>query len=206
MGRATRLGRGVAAATAATFVALLSHVAAGGAMPGWLGIALPWVFAVLVSLPLTGRRPSWWRLGLLVVLSQALFHALFVLGAGTGGGTALVGVGHHGEQMVLPGGSSGASAHAGHLILTADPLMWAAHAFAALATIAVLHRGESAARRLLALAAELGVWLRRAVVLVFALPRIAAPRPVSPFAESSPRLPRPPHLSSVVRRGPPALI
>src|SRR5690606_16871403 len=81
--RMTRVARGSAAATLATFVALLSHVAAGGAMPGWLGVAAPWMFSILVCVPLAGRRLSVLRVTAAVVVSQALFHVLFVLGSGS---------------------------------------------------------------------------------------------------------------------------
>ena len=74
--RASRALRGLIGASIATFVALLSHVAAGGAMPGWVGIALPWLLSVMVCTLLAGRALSLIRLSLAVAASQALFHCL----------------------------------------------------------------------------------------------------------------------------------
>src|SRR5690625_5788395 len=53
-----RLVRGGVAATVATALALIGHVAGGGAMPGWLGIALPWWLSVTVCTVLAGTRFS----------------------------------------------------------------------------------------------------------------------------------------------------
>ena len=80
--RSTRVIRAWVAASIATFVALFWHVAAGGAMPHWLGIAVPWVLSLAVCTVLVGRALSLLRLSVAVVLSQLLFHLLFVLGAG----------------------------------------------------------------------------------------------------------------------------
>ena len=204
--RAVRAARGAAAATLATFVALLSHVAAGGAMPGWLGVVVPWTFSLLVCVPLAGRRLSAVRLSIGVVLSQALFHVLFVLGAGSSSG--LVGVGHHG-MMVIPGGAGGASASGATVetMLWGDAAMWTAHVTAAVLTIAALHRGESALRRLVAIAAQAGAWIERqvlAMVRTFVDPLPSSPRHRLVPAESlAPRALRATHLSDVVRRGPP---
>jgi len=208
--RAVRAARGAAAATLATFVALLSHVAGGGAMPGWLGVVVPWTFSLLVCVPLAGRRLSVVRLSIGVVLSQALFHVLFVLGAGSS--TGLVGVGHHG-MMVLPDGAGGASAGgataaaAVEAMLWGDAAMWAAHLTAAALTIAALHRGESALRRLIVIAAQTGAWIERqvlALIRAFVDPLPSSPRHRLVPAESlAPRILRAARLSDVVRRGPP---
>ena len=48
--RPARLGRGALAAAFSTFVALASHVLAGGAMPGLLGVLVPLVFATSASI------------------------------------------------------------------------------------------------------------------------------------------------------------
>ena len=44
--RRVPLLRGFVGATIATFVALASHVWAGGDMPGMLGIAVPWLLSL----------------------------------------------------------------------------------------------------------------------------------------------------------------
>ncbi|WP_424937635.1 MULTISPECIES: hypothetical protein [Bacteria] len=206
--RAIRAARGATAATLATFVALLSHVAGGGAMPGWLGVVVPWTFSLLVCVPLAGRRLSAIRLSIGVVVSQALFHVLFVLGAGTSSG--LVGVGHHG-MMVLPGGAGAGAVPASdasiEAMLWGDAAMWTAHVTAAVLTIAALHRGESALRRLLEIAVQTGSWIERqvlAMVRAFVDPLPSSPRHRLVPAESlAPRVLRAVHLSAVVRRGPP---
>ena len=92
--RATRVIRASVAASIATFVALFWHVAAGGAMPHWLGIAVPWVLSLAVCTVLVGRALSLLRLSVAVVLSQLLFHLLFVLGAGGGATAATAPTGH----------------------------------------------------------------------------------------------------------------
>ncbi|MDR6866689.1 hypothetical protein J2Y69_001282 [Microbacterium resistens] len=213
--RAIRAARGAIAATLATFVALLSHVGGGGAMPGWLGVVVPWVFSILVCVPLAGRRLSAVRLGIGVALSQALFHVLFVLGAGSSAG--LVGVGHHG-MIALPADSVSTTASTTvpasltapvslEGLLWGDAAMWTAHVLAAVLTIAALHRGESAVRRLLTLAAETGSWIERqvlAIVRAFAGPLlVAGPRRLFDAETAVPRVLRAAHLSIVVRRGPP---
>ena len=79
--RSARALRGALAAIVSTFVALLSHVAGGGEVPGLLGILVPLVLATAVCVPLAGRRLSVIRVSASVIASQVLFHALFVLGS-----------------------------------------------------------------------------------------------------------------------------
>src|SRR5699024_1527126 len=78
-GRRRRALRGSAAPTAATFVALASHVLDGGSMPSLWGIIVPWALSTLVCVLLAGRTLSLWRLSASVVASQALFHQLFTV-------------------------------------------------------------------------------------------------------------------------------
>lgn len=141
----------------ATFVALLSHVVAGGVLPGWVGIVVPWVLAVAVSTLLAGHSLSLWRLSLAVVASQFLFHWLFVLGL-YGGESSTGSPGLHDHHLTVSAVPVAAGA------VGVDVVMWAAHLAAALATIAVLYRGERAVRRLLALAGEVVRAVRRHVV------------------------------------------
>lgn len=155
--RAIRTLRGGIAAAVAIEVALLSHVLAGGAAPDALLVALTFVVSWVVCLALAGRRPSLGRLALAVSLSQFAFHATFsILGtpqavAATGGAHA-----HHAMTMTMD-----AAPHATAMV-AAGPLMWAAHALAAVVTIAALYRGERAVRALL----EPLVTLVRAIVRV----------------------------------------
>lgn len=138
--RLPHLLRGSIAASVATFTALLSHVAAGGDMPGWLGIAAPLLVSAMAGVLLAGRRLSLLRLSVSVSISQFLFHTLFVLGAITPvGGMS----GHqHGAPLAL-------SPATGDLIAVPDAGMWLGHALAAAATTLLLYRGERAARQLL---------------------------------------------------------
>ncbi|OAH51033.1 hypothetical protein [Microbacterium oleivorans] len=188
--RLSRVARGGVAASVATWAALLSHVAAGGAMPGWLGVAVPLVLSVAVCTALAGRHLSLVRLAVSVTASQLLFHTLFVLGAVTPSGAA-----HAHHLPVMTDAAAPAAMHA-------DPLMWVLHGVAALVTVAVLHRGERAARRLLAVAADLARWARRrilAAVLVLG----AVDRPALAAAPATVPVLRSVALRVPARRGPP---
>lgn len=161
-----RVVRGSAAATLSTFVALLCHVAAGGRIPTLVGIAVPLVLSLAVCTVLAGRRTSAARLAASVVVSQFLFHVLFVLGAPTG--------------ISATGAATDGSAHMHSVVLTSTTLhthsggqtMWWAHAVAAMVTILALHRGESTMRRL----AEIG----RLAVATIAGDRLAWARTIRP--------------------------
>jgi hypothetical protein len=196
--RSTRALRGLIAATVATFVALMSHVAAGGAMPGWLGVAVPWALAAMVCTVLAGRALSLWRLSIAVVLSQALFHTLFVLGTVTPGAAIS---GHvHGAAAAAQIGPTTAAASA------PDLAMWASHLAAAVLTIVVLHRGEAAVRRLLALASEVVDALRLRLDVVDGI-RVPALRPARAIADAPRRSPSLGwYRSTTARRGPPLLL
>lgn len=90
--------RGVVVASAATAVALLGHLLASGPAPGWLGLLLPWWLSITLCTALAGRTVSLPRLSVGVGLSQAVFHALFVLGSPAGmlrAPTPGSGHGHH---------------------------------------------------------------------------------------------------------------
>lgn len=154
--------RGSAAASVAIFAALAGHVSAGGAMPGMLGILVPWLLSLMVCVLLAGRRLSLWRMSLSVLVSQFLFHELFVLGAITPQGPPLQHV--HGVQMTMPEGMfiPGAA--------MSDATMWLGHAIAAIATIAVLYRGERLVLALRDLARQSIHWLRER--LAVAIPSV----------------------------------
>lgn len=138
--RSTRTLRGVVAAAFSTFVALLSHVAGGGYMPGVLGVVVPLVFSTVVCVLLAGRRLSIVRLSVSVAVSQFLFHTLFVLGTAKGITSTATPSGHlsHGSPVILDT-SSMPMMHDGHT----GAGMWFAHAIAGLVTVAALHRAET---------------------------------------------------------------
>lgn len=198
--RVSRLVRGSLAACVATFVALLSHVSAGGAMPGWIGIVVPLIISVPVCVVLAGRSLSAVRLALAVGISQALFHTLFVLGTFAPSSGAATTRGHvHQVGLSMPMGAATET-----VVTGADTAMWLAHAVAAIVTVAAVHRGEATGRRLIELARRLLSWVRRRILVS------------SIFSPPVPRLVRAgvvsvrPALSVVVvassrRRGPPVV-
>ncbi len=150
--RATRVARAAVASAIATFVALLSHVAAGGTMPGLLGVGVPWVLSLAVCTMLAGRSLSLLRLSIAVVVSQSLFHVLFVLGAAPEPSTAIP-TGHV-HEVVLPAMLASTPA-------AMDAAMLLSHVAAAAVTVLALYRGERTVGALLALAAHYRAWLRR---------------------------------------------
>lgn len=205
--RALRAG---AAATLATAVALLSHVAGGGEAPAPLGVALPWALSLVVCLLLVGRRLSGLRLGLAVTAAQVLFHAMFAVGV-----VPLAGSAH------APGATGAAGEprglHSGHMSLPAsvtapgsieqvipDAAMIGAHLAAAFATTLMLHRGERLLTALADLARRIGRRLR--AVVRGAVPPSTAPlrrRTVAvPVRSRHPR----PLIAAPARRGPPILL
>lgn len=214
-----RLLRGATAASVATSVALAGHVIGGGAMPGWLGIALPWWLSVTVCTVLAGSRFSLARMGGAVLASQALFHGLFL--AGASGGTGLVlrdPPGEHLDHHAATGTGDALAAHAAH---GADGvgaaaahalhgsggdlrmLLW--HVVAALVTTVVLQHGEDVlarcARLVLAVLDVLGAPPHALVIPRVVLPRPARPVPATLHLHHAQRALTAPQL----RRGPPPL-
>lgn len=196
--RAPRVARGSVAASVATFAALMSHVSAGGAIPGWVGVAVPWILSVMVCTVLAGRKLSALKLTVAVVASQLLFHALFVLGTvPTGADAVMPGAHSHAVMTLTP--VSGATAPMMH----AGPTMWFMHGIAAVLTVAALYRGERVVQDLRALAAEWTAWVRRRFVRGLPLPFLF------PFArvatDTSPgwHVAAAPQLTLLRRRGPP---
>lgn len=139
-GRAQRVGRGVAAAAVATFLATVSHASVGSQLPPASNVALALSLAAPVCVLLAGRAMSWWRLSAAVVLSQALFHGILILDL-RGDGIA-VGSAHHGGAAALF--DAAATAHLPAVHAAHSPWMWAAHALAAAVTVLALGRGERA--------------------------------------------------------------
>ncbi|MEV8267475.1 hypothetical protein [Microbacterium sp. NPDC076911] len=195
--RAPRVARGVVAASVATFVALLSHVAAGGAMPHWLGIGVPWVLSAMVCTVLAGRSLSLLRLSLSVAISQFLFHTLFILGSTSSAGEAATGHVHNAVQL-LPVGASAES------VVPADAAMWIGHGVAALITAAALYRGERAVMRLRTLAGYAVSWVRRRIQLPVAL-AFTAPLARPAADRSAWHVSSVPQRSALQYRGPPVL-
>lgn len=202
--RATRTLRGVIAAAFATFVALLSHLAGGGELPGAWGIVAPLTLSILVSVFVSGRRLQLWRLSASVVVSQFLFHGLFMLGTTTTTAESAALGAHSGHAahgaLTLSELASGPLPHLGHQ----GSLMWLAHAAAALLTIAMLHRGETVLAALSNGVEYLLVQLTPSVI-VPALPvRRAAPAAAAQWFEMA--LTHPGYFApSLQRRGPPRL-
>ncbi|MAT18454.1 MAG: hypothetical protein CMF56_07810 [Leifsonia sp.] len=201
--RRARTAKALLVAVSSTLVALISHVLAGGSIPGLVGILVPVTLSVLVCLPLSGRALSLPRLALSVLASQFLFHWLFVLGAA--GSTAVVtadrGGVHAGHDTSTIAALASTSAHADHT----DGWMWLGHGVAAVATIALIRRSETALAGLRRLALLLAALLARAVA-----PRLAhaaaiparAARLVA-AAGGAGGLARAALTASVSRRGPP---
>ena len=198
--RGARLVRGWGAAVAATFIAALFHVLSGGPAPETSVLLLSLALSGLVSTVLTGRTLSLWRLSAAVILSQGVFNGLFSLGsASTAGAVPLAGHTGHAVAAVSGSGLPGA----GSMVMDdVSPMMWAGHALAAVATIAVLRNAEVTAVHLLA---ELR--LRGVVVLPVFLPLAVEPgAPAIPAAWPVRPLPNLGAPLLVMRhRGPPLL-
>lgn len=206
--RRLRDARGPVAASVATAAALLSHLLGGGAMPGWLGIVVPGVLSLTVCTALAARRLSLWRITASVVLSQALFHTLFVLGAPAGPAAPATpaapghtGAAGHGAHEQLPPSSAGSPFE----LISADVTMWCWHGVGAAVTVAALYGGERVLSSLRELGADLAGWLRGRftvpadVAATFPAVRLAAP---DWFTGSFPARPE---VSESRRRGPPAV-
>ena len=142
--RWARFARGWIVAGFSTFVAALSHTLGGGGVPGLLAVVVSLAFAGIVSIALSGRTLSTWRLSAAVLLSQLIFHGLFSFG-GAGGRLAAsdAAAGHaHGVGQTVPLSPAGGATAA----MSGDHglLMTAAHVLAALITVVALRYGERA--------------------------------------------------------------
>lgn len=155
-----RLARGGLVATLATAIALGGHLLGGGGLPALLGTLLAWGLSATLTSAVAGHRLSLWRLTISVMVSQVLFHALFMIGglgvvgaAPTGhhhvgaGGLATTPTVHadHAEHAAhaAHAGSTGSLGTVGHLLLgSATPLMAAGHLLATILTVVAIHVGE----------------------------------------------------------------
>lgn len=162
-------------------------------MPGMLGIAVPWLLSLMACTLLAGHRLSVLRLSASVLISQLLFHALFVLGGITPTGVLTPHV--HGVTPI-------AFAADAPVLVPQDAGMWFAHLVAAAATILALHRGETITRALLATASAVAAWLRRILYVPVRVQRPATPR----WAILTGPDPRARILGGTRRRGPPRLV
>lgn len=219
-----RLLRGGMAASIATLVALGGHLVGGGAMPSWLGVAVPWWLAVTACTVLAGSRFSLPRMGAAVLISQTLFHGLFT--AGTPGDPSITLVAPpgshlgHGAHIPLGEGTSpGSSLHSDHgadgVAAAAEHslhgthadlqmLLW--HLAAALVTTLLLQRGENFLLRCTGLIISVLNVLGRPPQAV-ALPHLVLPGPSRPVPEGAPlRHVRRAVLSPQQRRGPPLVL
>ncbi|BDI21974.1 hypothetical protein [Herbiconiux sp. L3-i23] len=185
--RTARSGRALTAASVSTLVAAFSHTAGGGSAPSPVTLGVALAFAMLVSVALSSRRLSLWRLTLTVALSQAGFHSVFQLL-----GSRTPQLGHtHDAAVATAFASPAAMAHP-------VAAMWWAHAAAALITLVALVAGERILAGLVALARLVA---RRLVTDVAAIDVDARRPPPAHRRIGSPVLPD--RISVLRHRGPP---
>ena len=201
-GRGARVARGACAAGLSTGVALASHVLAGAPAPGALGVAVPLLLATAACIVLAGVRLSVVRLSLSVLVSQVLFHTLFVVGTVPAGTTVVPsagGVGHLGHDTAVV--VSGAAVHPHH----GGGWMWLAHAVAAAGTVLALRHGERALAHLVRIASTVGVGLAPRGVVVQVVPVRRRPVPLA-WGQPAVRPALAALTGPVARRGPPVLL
>lgn len=147
----------------------MSHVSACGELPGWLGVAVPWVLSLMVCTILAGRGLSLLKLSVAVVVSQLLFHTHFAAGtvATTTSGPMPAEPHPHGAMQVTPAPDTAVA------MVHADPTIWLWHGLAAVVTVAVLYRGERAVLRLREVTVERVAWVRRSLVQAVPVPILA---------------------------------
>jgi len=203
--RLVRASRGGLAALSATFVALASHLAAGGEMPGLLGVVVPLALSLPVCVAWAGRRLSLLGMSGSVVASQFFFHLLFVLG--TPSSTPLLSQSPthaHGAHTSAVVETTTHAGHAGHGAAHTDATMWLWHAVAAAVTVIVLYRGELMLLRLRNLAVRTAAWLIHGGDVVNQVVTFVAPARSGVPAQTFRPLHPGPQLTPLRRRGPPA--
>ncbi|MGP6171384.1 hypothetical protein ACTU6U_04885 [Microbacterium sp. A196] len=180
--RQLRLVRGAAASSIATIIAAVSHTIGGGTAPHPLLIVALSVFITPIAALLIGSRPSLVRLGATVLLSQTVFHTLFVALNATVTPTIA------GHNHVLALGPVTAT-------VAPDAGMLGAHVIAAVFTIVLLWRGESILR-------AIARWVRSA--LRARVPHLQAtwPAPAS-IAVTARTIIKAIRVGDLSRRGPP---
>ena len=196
--RWARFARGWIVAAVSTFVAALSHTVGGGAVPGLLAVVVSLAFAGIVSIALSGRTLSTWRLTAAVLVSQLIFHGLFSLGSA--GGT-----------LVTTDAATAHANHAGSIAVSALPagtmsgtdhglMMTLAHVLAAVVTVIALRFGERAFWGLFTTAAVALTALVKVIVLT-PIPNI--PRSIPALSTFLPPRDLLVLLSPMRHRGPP---
>ena len=197
MNRAAQLARGSGTAAVALLLAAFSHGVAAGEAPGTIGVLLAGILALAASVAFVGRRSTWLRTTLAVIVSQGAFHVLFGVGAGAGAGasTGSFVVGDHHQAVAFVGDDV---APVGHV--HADAAMLIGHALAAAATIVYLLAIERAAWRAVTAAAR-----RFALRLTEAVPQPALLPPAvrTVGSASAPRLRSRLRFTALGSRGPP---
>lgn len=183
--RQLRLLRGATAASIATIIAAVSHTIGGGAPPHPLLVIALSVFLTPLASLIVGRTPGIARLSVAVLVSQTVFHVLFVaLGATV---SAAVTRGHQHVLTLDPLTST----------VAPDAGMLGAHIAAAALTIALLWRGEQLMR-------TVARWVRAA--LRTRTPRLYADWRIPVAFTSTPRrFVSRIRIGDISRRGPPAL-
>jgi len=129
--RQLRLLRGAAASSVATVIAAVSHTVGGGAPPHPLLVIALSVFLTPIAALLVGRTLNAARLSATVLLSQTIFHVLFVA---LGATLTTPGIVTRHEHVMAWGPLTSTVAP--------DTGMLGAHLLAALLTITLLWRGE----------------------------------------------------------------
>ncbi|WP_353807506.1 hypothetical protein [Agromyces sp. SYSU T00194] len=163
------VARGWFVAAAATVIASLSHVVAGGHPPGGLAIVLALTFSGLVCMVLVGPSASLPRTAAGAVLSQLALHALFSVTTPASAATSATAGVHAAHAPVDPAIFDDALAGLGGSTLHASAWMLVSHAVAALLTVVALQRGDLAVAALARAAAT-------AIRLL--LPEVRLPAPV----------------------------
>jgi len=189
----------MAVAFCVTFVSLLSHVLAGGAVPGVLNIALPLSLSLLVCTGLSGRHFTLLRLAIMVAISQMLFHLMFSMGSdhASMAQPRPGDFGAHGMNMILELPRDSALPMPGH----GDASMIIAHVIAGIATVLFVHRGDELMTSLAGLMA-LCRWTRFWVLLAYSH-QPPAPLTAPPGWEEPRACTLAVYSTSVIRRGPP---
>jgi len=191
-----RVWRGLLVSTFSVFVAVFSHVAAGGIAPGGVGLVIALTFGTLASVAVVGKRVSLPRLTLAVAVSQFALHLLFSVGLAAP--RQLQQLSHHGPVTLTDAAAHGAQMQHG------DGWMWLGHAVAATLTIAFLRYGERAVWRILATASRRLVAVLIGGLVVVPIRPALADTVVSAAAFSPIRDDLGVVLSALRHRGPPA--
>ncbi|TFC07212.1 hypothetical protein E3O42_00250 [Cryobacterium adonitolivorans] len=199
--RWARFARGWIVAAFSTFVAALSHTVGVGAVPGLLAVVVSLAFAGIVSVALSARTLSTWRLSVAVLLSQLIFHTLFSFGSAGG-------------ALVTTDAATAHANHAGSVAVSAMPpgsmsgvdhglMMALAHVLAAVVTVVALRFGERAFWGLFSTATMALKTLVRVIVLT---PIPNAPRAIAASSAALPPRDLLVLLSSMRHRGPPVRV